>query len=223
MELIDIIFGVIALALGYGFWVWWKDGKSLRPFLQRVCLWIRSTVGAVSQEEMRMLRQQVKGMEQQWEAKLKKLERSIQMSSPLQSVSKEPDQHLTGFEAQKHLELCVEEAGARPRSIVRFGLRLTVGDALWSHLGVSAIDVVEDRIIETMLQGPFCPICLKRVFVRNRSNYSESMPSHCRHCGVSWDNQGFVDGESSLLDMKRQVYAQLDQEYRTTGKIQPEA
>ena len=222
MEVTNVVFWVVALALGYGIWVWWKDGKSLRPFSGRMLLWIRSMLGVASRDEVKNLHEQLRRMEQQWEVRLTKVEATTKFPTQLESASKEIDRRLGELERSKSLEPISENGPvSRPRSIVRFGLRLTLGDALWGHLGMSRIDTIEDRVIDSALQGPFCPVCLKRVVGRNRTNLSECIPPHCRHCGVSWDSQDPVDLNISLVDLKRQVYALLDQEYRANGIIQP--
>ena len=223
MDVTNIVFWVVVLALGYGIWVWWKDGRSLRPFCGRMLRWIRSTLGVASRDEVKHLHEQLKSMEQQWEARLTKVEATAKFSTQLESASKETDRRLGELERSKSLKpLSENRPVSRPRSVVRFGLRLTLGDALWGHLGMSPAEAIEDRVIDSALQGPFCPVCLKRVVGRNRTNLSECIPPHCRHCGVSWDSQEPVDLDISLVDLKRQVYVQLDQEYRANGIIQSE-
>ncbi|UCH90477.1 MAG: hypothetical protein JSU60_05000, partial [Nitrospirota bacterium] len=109
----------------------------------------------------------------------------------------------------------------RPRSIVRFGLRLTLSDTLWAHLGNSRVEDIEDFLIDSLLQGPFCPVCLKRWVGRDRSKNAMEVPGQCRHCGFSWDRQGTVGLPISLVQLKRRVYEKLDEEYRAGGTIRP--
>lgn len=106
----------------------------------------------------------------------------------------------------------------RPRSIVRLGVRLTLSDGLWAHLGAECVEEMEDHLIDAMVQGPFCPICLKRVVRRDHSKLVE-VPGKCRFCGVSWDDPEAEKFPMQLIDLKRQVFKQLDQEYRAGGTM----
>jgi hypothetical protein len=171
---------------------------------------------------MRVMQEQLQHLKQQAETRLTSLEATAKFSTQLQYVSKEIDRRLTQLEMSEDTK---KDSGTacfqRPRSIVRFGLRLTLSDALWAHLGISRVEDIEDSLIDSMLQGPFCPVCLKRWMGRDRSKNAMEVPAQCRHCGVSWDRQGMVDLPISLVQLKRGVYDKLDEEYRAAGTIQP--
>ena len=222
MELMTILSGVVVLVLGYALWVWWKDGRSLEPCCDRIRHRLRSALGVISRDDMRVMQKHLQHLKQQSETRLTSLEATVKFSAQLQYVSKDIDRRLTQLEmsegSKKYSETACFE---RPRSIVRFGLRLTLSDALWAHLGISRVEDIEDSLIVSLLQGPFCPVCLKRWGGRGRSKNSMEVPAQCRHCGVSWDCQGTVNLPISLVELKRRIYDKLDEEYRAGGTIRP--
>lgn len=221
MELMTVVTGVVVVVLAYALWVWWNDGKTWQPFFGRARRRIRSALGVVSRDEMSRMQEHFQHREQQWESRVIKLEATTKFSHQLQYVSKEIERRLTRLEQSKDPNMSLEDIGRvlQPRSIVRFGVRLTLSDVLWSHLGTERVDEIEDHLIDAMVQGPFCPVCLKRVIGRDRSKKITEVPEQCRYCGISWDCQGSVDYPLSLINLKRQVYENLDQEYRAGRRI----
>jgi hypothetical protein len=171
---------------------------------------------------MKVMQEQLQHLKQQSEARLTSLESTVQFSTQLHTVSKEIDRRLTQLEMAEGSKKYSKTASfQRPRSIVRFGLRLTISDALWAHLGNSRVEDIEDSLIASLLQGPFCPVCLKRWVGRDWSKNAMEVPAQCRHCGVSWDRQGTIDLPISLVQLKVRVYDKLDEEYRAGGTIRP--
>lgn len=222
MEWLTIVSGVVVLVLAYALWVWWKDGRSLEPSCARIRHRLRSALGVISRDDMKVMQEHLQQLKQQSETRLTSLEATVKFSTQLQYVSKEIDRRLTQLEMAEGSKTNSKTDGfQRPRSIVRFGLRLTLSDALWAHLGNSRVEDIEDFLIDSLLQGPFCPVCLKRWVGRDRSKNAMEVPAQCRHCGVSWDRQGTVDLPISLVQLKRRVYEKLDEEYRAGGTIRP--
>ena len=214
MDLGTLLAGGSVFVLAYALWVWWCDGRTWKPFCLRVSQRIRSSLGVVSREEMSVVQKNFLEREQQWEARVTKLENTIRTSHQQQYVSQDIERRLT------QLELSGAPAKAReswpvqqPKSLVRFGVLVTISDALWSHLGTERVDEIEDHFIESLIQGPFCPVCLKRLVARDRSKPAE-VPTQCRHCGAAWNDQGALGFPCSSIELKRQVYDRLDQEYR---------
>jgi len=214
--------GLIVFVLAYALWVWWRDGKTWEPLCMRVRRGIRSALGAVSRDEMRAMWDHFQNREQQWESRLTKLEATTKFSTQLQYVSKEMERRLTQLEQSESLASHSYELPGPilpSRSIVRLGVRVTLSDRLWTYLGTERADEIEDHLIDTMVQGPFCPVCLKRVSARDRRKKIAEVPAQCRYCGVSWECQETVDYPLSLIDLKRKIYQQLDKEYRAGGKM----
>jgi hypothetical protein len=221
MDLIVAVSGVVVLILAYALWIWWNDGKTWEPFYGRACHRIRAALGVVSRDEMSVMQQHFLCKEQEWESRLTKLEGTAKFPNQLQYVSKEIERRLTQLEQSEGLNKSSEPSGPilRPRSLIRLGVRVTLSDVLWAHLGAERVNEIEDHLIDTMVQGPFCPVCLKRVVGRDRQKKISEVPGRCRYCGVSWDCQETVDYPLSVIDFKRQVYFQLDQEYRAGGRM----
>ena len=155
--------------------------------------------------------------EQQWETRVSQLEATAKFSNQLQYASKEIERRLSQLELLKDPNDSSKSMPVqRPRTLIRFGVLLTLSDAIWAHLGTQSADTMDDHFIDHMIQGPFCPVCLKRCIGRDRARHSADMPSQCRHCGTVWDGQETRHSLSSI-ELKRHVYEQLDQEYRTGG------
>ena len=221
MDVVTVVSAVVVLGLAYPLWIWWKDGKTCQPFCRRVGQRIRSALGVVSQDELSVLQQHVQRKEQQWENRVSKLETAAKFSNQLQYVSKEIEQRLTELEQSDNPNKAVEKNRSvqPPRSVVRLGVRVTLSDNLWPHLGVEGVNEMEDDLIDSMVQGPFCPVCLKRVVRRDANKQLAEVPEQCRYCGISWDCQGKVEYPLPIMDLKRQVYQQLDREYRAGVRL----
>ena len=216
MELMTVVSMIVVLVLVYALWVWWKDGNTWEPWCGRIRHRIRTALGAVSRDEMRVMQEHLKNRDHQWEARLAKVETAAKFSHQLQYVTKEIDGRLTKLEQSEDPSQSPEKSGpiVMPRSLVRLGVRVTLSDGLWAHLGTEHVDEIEDHLIEAMVQGPFCPVCLKRVAGRDRHKKLAEVSAQCWHCGVSWDSPESVEYPISAIDLKRLVYEHLDQEYR---------
>ncbi len=214
MELGMLVTGGSIFVLAYALRVWWCDGRTWKPFRRRVCQRIRSALGVASHEEMSAIQKLFLEREQQWEARLTKLERTTKFSNQQQDVYHSIEQRLTQLELSEAPAKASESWPVQqPKSLVRFGVLVTISDALWTHLGMERANEIEDQFIESLIQGPFCPVCLKRLVGRDRSKTTE-VPTQCRHCGATWSDQGVLRFPCSSLELKRQIYDQLDHEYR---------
>ena len=124
MELMTIVSGVVVLALAYTMWVWWRDGRSLEPSCDRIRHRLRSALGVISRDDMRVMQEHLQHLKQRSETRLTSLEATVKFSTQLQYVSKEIDRRLTQLEMSEGFKKYSETACfQRPRSIVRFGLR----------------------------------------------------------------------------------------------------
>jgi hypothetical protein len=171
---------------------------------------------------MKVMQGRLQHMEQQLGNRLTRMEGNTKFSNQLQYVSKEIERRLTQLEQSEHsTESSASSRIQQPRSIVRLGLRFTLSGALWAHLGIRGMEEIDDQLIDTLVQGPFCQVCLKWLIGRDQAKHLAEVPAQCRHCGVSCEGQGRLTLPMSLVELKRQVYGALDQEYRACGTIQP--
>ncbi len=182
---------------------------------------IRDLLGVVSQDQMNGMQKHFQQKEQAWENRLTKLEATAKFSNQFHMVSKGMDFRLAQLEQSAAAGKSSNCPGPfpKPRSLVRLGVRVTLSDGFWSHVGTDCVDEIDDHLIETLIQGPFCPVCLKRVVARDRHKNPSEIPIECRYCGVSWDDQGTFGYPLPLLEFKRRVYEKLDHEYRAGGRI----
>ena len=165
------VLGVVILVLASALWIWWHDGKTWQPFCGRIRRRIRLAIGVVSRDEMNVMQEHFQRREQQLESRMTKVEAATKFSNQLQFVSREIERRVTQLEhsADSSLSLDFPESILKPRSLVRLGVRVTLSDGLWAHVGTEHVDDIEDHRIDAMVQGPFCPVCLKRVVRRDEN------------------------------------------------------
>jgi hypothetical protein len=222
MELTSILLWVVMAFLGYRFWIWWKTNGSFQQILDQLRYRIRFVLRVVSVKELEAVQDNLLRLEQQIHAQLSHLKTAEKSSHQRQKCPQESDPPFVPFEQSGDSTSSMNAPFSRPRSIVRNGLRFTLSDSIWSHMGVATREDLEDGQVQAMVQGPFCRVCLKRVVGRDRVHDAE-VPAQCRHCGFSWSNQESDSLSISLLELKRQVYESLDRELRTNRRVQCEA
>jgi len=222
MDVTSIVLLSLAIFLAGGLWVWWKDGRSLQPFLERLRRRLRQGLGAANMEDVRHMREHLQEREHEMEARLTTLETATKFSAQHLLLSKDIDRRLVQLESSDLPHEPSEKRSApRPRSIVRYGLRFTLNDGIWEHLGSTTVADVDQTFVGVMVQGPFCVACLKRLMSRDQVHLSHEVPAQCRHCGRTWSCENTLDSPLSLIDLKQRIFEDLNQEYHTLGKIQP--
>ena len=220
MDMMTVLSGLVALVLTYTLWVWWKDGRTWKPLCGRVRGRIPAALGVVSRDEMRMMKEYLQDREQQLENRVRKVETTAKFSHQLHDVLKEKERRVARLERSEGPQVSSETRNSpRPRSLVRLGVLVTLSDGLWDHLGTDAVADMEDHLIDAIVQGPFCQVCLRRVVRRDRHKKIAEVLAHCRYCGISWDSPQTVEYPLSLINLKRQVYQQLDEDYRAGKTI----
>lgn len=215
MELPSYLFLGVVILLAYGLWVWWKKGGSFQSSCERFRHRIRSGLQVASHAEMAKTQEDLQRMERHVEARLTTLEAASKISNQFHHFSKEVDRRLLQLETFTAPNVSAEStAVSRPRSIIRHGLRFTLCDAIWAHVGVKAVEDIGDRLIQRMIQGPFCLVCLKWLVDRHQTQGTTEVAEKCRHCGVPWNGQDIEVFPVPLIDLKRRVYENIDREYR---------
>lgn len=221
MELDLWVMWIAVIALAFILWFWWNRGLSLRKIWISLRNQIRSGFGVVGVDELEAVQHDLRHLEQQMHSRLSHLEALVKFSPHFQEHHHEIRQSFLPSAPSNTTTSPMPSTSSRPRTIVWGGLRFTLSDSLWSHTGViSGEDVgLNDSHIQNMVQGPFCRVCLKRLVGRATDPAAE-IPAQCRHCGVSWSRQTPDALRISLVDLKRQVYLSLVQEFRTGGSVQ---
>jgi hypothetical protein len=222
MELTSIFLWVVMAFLAYRFWLWWKANSSFQKFLDQLRCRIRFVLKVGSVKELEAVQDNLYRLEQQVHARLSHLKTSENFSHQLQKYPQGIDPPIVSFEHSGASISLMNAPFSRPRSIVRHGLRFTLSDSIWSHMGEATREDLEDGQVQAMVQGPFCRVCLKRLVGRDRVHTAE-VPAQCRYCGFSWSNQEFNSLSISLFELKCQVYDSLARELRTNRRIQCEA
>jgi len=220
MELIPIFFlWVVVTLLGCGLWIWWKANGSFQQILDQLRYRIRSVLRVASVNELEVVQENLLHLEKHVYAQMASLNTKEKFSPELQKCPQAIDPPFVYLEQSGDPTLVMDVPFPRPRSIVWNGLRFTLSDSLWAHMGVMPREKVEDGQVQAMVHGPFCRVCLKRLVERDRVHAAE-VPGQCRHCGVSWSSQESDRLPISLVDLKRQMYNSLDRKLRTSRGVQ---
>ena len=222
MELTSFFLVGVVILLACGLWVWWKKGGSFQSSCERLRHRIRSGLQVVSHDEMVKTQERFRRLERQVEARLTTLEAATKISNQFQYFSKEIDRRIMQLETSGASGVSSETTAVhRPRSIIRRGLRFTLSDAIWANVGVKAVGDMGDSLIQSMILGPFCLVCLKWFVDRHRTQGSTEVEAKCRHCGVPWNGHDTEGVPVPLIDLKREIYDHLDREYRVRKRILP--
>lgn len=218
MDGTSILLWMVVVLLGYGFWVWVKSSHSFQNISDRIRHRIQSGLSVPSATELKAVQENLFRLEQQVQDRLAHLKPVDRFSHQLQKEPLEMNPPLVHVEQLEKFPAPITRPLPRPRSIVRNGLCFTLSDSLWMHIGRMSGERLEDAELQSMLQGPFCRVCLKRLVGRDRE-YIAEVPVQCRHCGTHWSNKNFGDQPISLLDLKRQIFLSLDREFQTSRRM----
>jgi hypothetical protein len=219
MEWIQIVLWTVAILLGLMFLIWLKANRPFQQINNSLRARIQSGLRVVGVDELEAVRESLHRLEQQVHARLAHLKTADKLLHQHQKDYQERDSSLVHFEQSGSSNSPIDTPFNRPRSVVRNGLRFTLSDAIWLHLGVLSREDLEDDQIQAMIQGPFCQICFKRLVGRTHVHTTEVL-AQCRHCGAFWSQKEFKNSPISLLDLKCQIYISLDREFRTHGSVQ---
>lgn len=219
MELTSILLLVLMMLLGYRMWLWWKKYGSFRQIFDQLRYRIRSGLRVVDVEDLEAVQENLFRLEQQVYARLVHLKTAEKVLPQVQKCPEEFDPPFVQPVQTGDFLALMDVPSPRPRSIMWNGLRFTLSDSIWANLGVIPRDDLENGQVQAMVQGPFCQFCLKRLVGRNPVLAVE-VPVQCRYCGLSWSNQGSESQPILLIDLKRQVYDNLDREFRRSRRAQ---
>lgn len=219
MELILILLWMVVVLLSYQLWVFRKTHGSFLQILKELSDRIRSGLGVVDVRELKPI-----------QAKFYLLEQKVHFSRVLgvkageyfqqfQECFHKGELSVDGLEPFEDSVSDMDGSVPRPRSIMWKGLRFTLSDSMWFQTGVVPNEEVEDDQVQSMVQGPFCRGCLKRLVGRGPAQISY-VPAQCHNCGLSWSIHELDDPEMPLRDLKRMVYNMLDQKVRMNRNVQ---
>lgn len=219
MELILILLWMVVVLLSYQLWVLRKTHGSFLQILKELSDRIRSGLGVVDVRELKTI-----------QVKFYLLEQKIHFSRVLgvkagkyfqqfQECFQKGELSVDGLEPFEDSVSDMDGSVPRPRSIMWKGLRFTLSDSIWFQTGVVPNEEVEDDQVQSMVQGPFCRGCLKRLVGRGPAQISY-VPAQCHNCGLSWSIHELDDPEVPLRDLKRMVYDMLDQKVRMNRNVQ---
>jgi hypothetical protein len=207
-----------AFLVGYRLWVRLKAKILCLPVLENLRYRIRSALRVASAHELEAIQEKLLRLEEQIPARQAHLSPVKEFSPQREKYPQIIPSPVVPFDPSVSCTSKMEELVTRSRSIVWSDLRFTLSDSIWLHVGVTPGEDLDDSQVQSMVQGPFCRGCLKRLVGRNRV-LADEVPAQCHHCGLSWRNLGSHRLSIMLLDLKRQVYDNLDRKLRTSPKL----
>ena len=210
MEVILILFWMVVVLLSYQLWVLLKRHGSFLRILKELSDRIRSGLGAVDVRELKTIQAEWFRLEQQGNLRKVLGVKAGEYFQQFQECFHKGELSVDGLEPFEDSVFDMDESDPRPRSIMWKGLRFTLSDSFWFQMGVVPNEDVEDDQVQSMVQGPFCRGCLKRLVGRVPAQISY-VPAQCHNCGLSWSLHELDYPEMPLRDLKRMVYDMLDQ------------
>jgi hypothetical protein len=183
---------------------------------------LRRYLKAAGSDELQVVRVEAKEAREQLATRLHALEAQVQVlrQSGAAPREREPRSSPRQDTGPFHVSKDASESACY-RSITRFGLRFTLSDSLWGHAGKTSSDLLTDQEVSAMIQGPFCPKCLKRWVKRVTGGRISDLSERCRFCGVPWAKPDFEHGHIHVINLKRWVYDHVDHEIRTHSAGSP--
>lgn len=220
MDAPTLFFWALVIFVILGGWLWrHKRGEwGFHAFPQV----LRRYLKAAGSDELQMVRVEAKEAREQLSTRLKALEGQVQVLRQSGAGLQEDDPRSSPRQDAGPLRVSRDPSeSAYYRSITRFGLRFTLSDSLWGHAGKTSSDLLTDHEVSAMIQGPFCPKCLKRWVKRETGGRIADLSEHCRFCGVAWAKPHFEHGHIHVINLKRWVYDHVDQQIRTHSAGSP--
>ena len=200
----------------------WRRARSRSPddgalaYLKRK---IRLWMGTPAQEDLIKLGTRLAGVHQELSSRLAKIESSLSNQGHLEELTIDVRRRLARLETIR--EDVREGQSGQPvvsGSIQRLGVRMTLTDLIWGELGIVSPGDLSDQQINKVLQGPFCRNCLRSLIISQRDTSNPEARSQCRHCLLTWRWDPH-SSTVSVVQLKREIYQGLFEEYRKTGRI----
>lgn len=204
------------------FWLWVRTKKNAAPgdLLAKIKVKIRGWLGAVGQEDFAQGEERVDRLHKELTIRLTNVERGLTQQNRLEDLAVDLRRRLYRLEHTSSQEYFESHAGERsfPRSVQRFGIRMTLTDLIWKDLGIIQPLDLPDHHFDKVFQGPFCRNCLRSLVALKLVDGERVVRHQCRHCLLPWR----VDPTTTttpLRKIKRELYQLLDAEYRKSGTI----
>ena len=214
-----LAFGIFLIVIGTIVWIWKKmGGTRIKNFGFGFPRFLRRSLSVASAKDLEEMQFQFKTFRNQVETRLKEVEtqrsRIDPTDTPFDNHHFSPGSFSEDFLTVGTLQQI--NASSSQQTIICLGLRFTLNELLWAYAGRTNIELLTDRQVFSMIQGPFCPRCLKRIVEREEEGQPSVLPNHCRFCGQWWTQSDVGDKNPlQIKDLKRWVYNQLDQEIRS--------
>ena len=211
---------ILSVGLILLWWVWTKNHSAQGGMMVTIQETIRGWLNAVGREEYAKEEIRLESMCQKLAERLTQAENELTHQGRLEDLSVDLRRRLNRLEApglQGHAEDQTSQ-GSVPRTVLRFGVRVTLSDFIWKDLGIVPSWDLTDSQIDKVVRGPFCRNCLHSLVESNFLQGERRVRPQCLHCSLSWREPS----ESSMMTLpqfKRELYDLLDTEYRNTGRI----
>ena len=184
---------------------------------------IRGWLNAVGREEYAKEEVRLEGMVQKLAERLTHAESELTHQGRLENLSIDLRRRLNRLEAPGHQGNSEHQTsqGIVPRTVLRFGVRVTLTDLIWKDLGIVQSWDLTDSQIDKVVRGPFCRNCLHSLVGSYFGQGERHVRPQCLHCSLTW-REPSGSSMMTLPQFKREVYEWLDTEYRNTGRMESE-
>jgi hypothetical protein len=143
------------MLLGYKLWILWKTNYSCQAILEKIRGRICSGLRVAGLNELEAVQENLCRLEEQVRIRLAPSKTSEKFSHQLPKCPQEIDPPFVHFEQSGDSTAARDVLFPRPRSIMWNGLRFTLSDSIWLHMGVMSRENIEDDQVQAMVHGRF--------------------------------------------------------------------
>lgn len=221
MDVTTLLVWAFIIGLIYLGWRWRKQGRSVKDLTRSIQRTLRESIGAAEREEIKAIQGHLQQVQSQFDIRLTALEAHQATALPSTRTAEDLVMSVPPGAVNNSGSGSSQPPVSTPiHSLVWKGLRFTLGEAVWAHAGkTNSVDLTDDQL-GVMIQGPFCPQCLKRWVGRGAAPES-NLPSQCRFCGILWNPSDSYPCPVQVSDVKRLVYEHLDKKVRNRSSMSP--
>lgn len=213
MDMTIFVTWLLVFALIYVVWRWHKNGTVIEELFGYIQLALRKGLGAADRETVQNIQKQLTQIQNQLALRLLPVATQCSPEDQSPEIQEEKGISIIPSEVEDSQLGALRYPSSAQFSLTWQGLRFTLSDWFWTHVGHTKASQITDEQLSSMIHGPFCPGCLKRWVGRVPDGQALIVPPVCPSCGISWNNGHFLyDSPPHVTELKRRVYEHFEQE-----------